>query len=282
MSKRPTRLGLRLHSDGPVLEMVDQARRAEQMGFDVVLLNDHIGFTAPLPPLVAIAAAVPNIRVSNLVLNAAFYRPGLLARDLASVDSATGGRLEIGLGAGYVEAEFTAVGLPFPSPAERIRLLEEHLIEIRRWLSDPAYSPPAVQKPPPIMIAGMGNKLLAMAAQHADIISIGGFGAEDFLSERAKYIESQAGQRFKDIELAFTFFQVSLDDHDDLSALYQVQPDADEAELRRAATLLDGSVGEAADRVRRYRDDFGITYFTFHKTEATSWGTLEKFVDAIR
>jgi probable F420-dependent oxidoreductase len=131
------RLGLSLPGDGPVSEMVARARRAEQLGFDVVLLVDHVGYTAPLPSLVAIAAAVPNIRVGNLVLNAAFYRPALLARDLASVDSATGGRLEIGLGAGYVEAEFTAVGLPFPRPAERIRLLKEHLIEIRERLSDP-------------------------------------------------------------------------------------------------------------------------------------------------
>jgi probable F420-dependent oxidoreductase len=282
MSKRPMRLGLSLPGDGPVSEMIDQARRAEQLGFDVVLLVDHLGYTAPLPPLVAIAAAVPNIRVGNLVLNTAFYRPALLARDLASVDSATAGRLEIGLGAGYVEAEFAAVGLPFPRPAGRIRLLEEHLIEIRKCLSDPTYIPPAVQKPPPIMIAGMGDKLLAMAVQYADIIAIGGLSAEDFLIERAKYIENQAGARFTEIELAFTFFQVSLDDHDDLSALYQVQPDADEADLRQAATLLDGSVTEAADRVRRYRDDLGITYFTLHKTAATSWDTLGKLVDAIR
>ncbi len=94
------RLGLSLPGTGPVSEMVDQARHAEQLGFDVVLLLDHLQTTAPLPPLVAIAAAVPNIRVSNLVLNTAFCRPGRLTRDLASVDSATGGRLEIGLGAG--------------------------------------------------------------------------------------------------------------------------------------------------------------------------------------
>ncbi len=152
------RLGLSLPGDGPVSDMVDQARRAEQMGFDVVLLVDHVGFTAPLPPLVAIAAAVPNTRVGNLVLNTALYRPGLLARDLASVDSATGGRLEIGLGAGYVEAEFATVGLPFTRPAERVRLLEEHLVEIRKCLSDPAYIPPAVQRPPRIMVAGMGDR----------------------------------------------------------------------------------------------------------------------------
>jgi hypothetical protein len=103
------------------------------------------------------------------------------------------------------------------------------------------------------MIAGMGGKLSAMAARHADIISVGGLGTEGFLADRMNYVKNQAAERLTDIELAFTFFQVSLDDHDDLSALHMVQPDADETDLRQAATLLDGSVGEAADRVRRYR-----------------------------
>ncbi len=282
MSERPIRLGLSLTCVGPISEMVDDARRAEQLGFDTVSLVDHLGFTAPLPPLVAIAASVPNIRVGNLVLNTAFYRPSLLARDLASVDSATGGRLEIGLGAGYVESEFLRIGLPFFKPAERIRLLTEHVLEIRRCFSDPGYAPPAPQKRPPILIAGMGYKLLGMAARHADIISIGGLNTEAFLAERAAYVKTQAAQRLDDIELAFAFFQVSLDDHDDLSALYLVQPDADPADLRQAATLLDGSVSEAADRIRRYREAFGITYFTLHKTSATSWGTLQKLVDAIK
>jgi probable F420-dependent oxidoreductase len=282
MSERPIRLGLSLPGTGHVSEMIDQARRAEELGFDVVLLIDHLGTTAPLPPLVAMADATSTIRVSNLVLNAAFYRPVLLARDLASIDSATGGRLEIGLGAGYVEAEFIAVGLPFATPMQRIRLVKDHIDEIRSRLSDPTYIPPAVQKPPPIMVAGMGNKLLAMAAEYADIVAIGGLGTEAFIAERAKYIQKCAAQREDELELAFTFFQVSLDDPDDLSALYQVQPDANEADLRQAATLLTGPIEAAAERIRRYRDELGITYFTFHKTEATSWPTLQKLVEAVK
>ena len=90
MTTRPIKLGLTLLG-GAVSDMVEQARRAESIGFDVILLPDHLGFTAPLAPLVAIARAVPRIQVSNLVLNTAFYRPALLARDLAGVDSATDG-----------------------------------------------------------------------------------------------------------------------------------------------------------------------------------------------
>jgi len=276
------RLGLTLSGKGPVSDLVSQARRAEQLGFDVVLLIDHLGFAAPLPPLVAMAAAAPTLRVSNMVLNAAFYRPALLARDLASVDSATGGRLEIGLGAGYVEAEFIAAGLPFPKPSERIKLVEEHVIQIRSHLSDPSSTPPSIQKPPPIMIAGMGDKMLAMAAQHADIVAVGGMGREADVAERAAYILKQAGDRANDIELAFSFFQVSLDDPSDLSVLYQVAPTAIETDLRNAATLLDGTVSAAVDRVQRLGDDAKFSYFTFNKTESTSWDTFEKLISALK
>ena len=143
MTTRPIKLGLALLGQGPVSEMIDQARRAESIGFEVILLPDHLGFTAPLVPLVAIAQAAPTVQVSNLVLNAAFYRPALLARDLASVDSATGGRLIVSLGTGYVEDEFVAAGLPFPSPGERVKRLTNHVTEIRRLLSDPGSHPAA-------------------------------------------------------------------------------------------------------------------------------------------
>ena len=92
MTTHPIKLGLALLGQGPVSEMIDQNRRAESIGFEVILLPDHsLGFTAPRCGSVAIARAAPTVQVSNLVLNAAFYRPALLAGDLASVDSATGG-----------------------------------------------------------------------------------------------------------------------------------------------------------------------------------------------
>ena len=186
-----------------------------------------------------------------------------------------------GLGAGYVEAEFVVAGLPFPKPSARLQLLKEHITEIRRQLSDPANTPPSVQKPPPIMVAGMGDRMLAMAAQHADIVAVGGMGGEAAVAERAAYILNQAGVLADDIELAFSFFQVSLDDRDDLSVLRQVAPDASEVDLREAATLLDGTVSAAVDRVQRLREA-NFSYFTFHKTEATSWDTLAKLTSALK
>jgi probable F420-dependent oxidoreductase len=282
MPPKPITLGLTLMGQNSVPEMAEDARRAESIGFDVILLPDHLGSTAPLVPLVAIAAAAPTVKVSNHVINAAFYRPALLARDLAAVDSATGGRLIISLGAGYVEQEFDAAGLPFPSPGQRVRILTEHVTEIRRLLSDPGHIPPPVQTPPPIMVAGAGNKLLTMAAQQADIVGIASMGTYADLAERVDFVKAKAGDRLDDIELSFGFFQVSIDDPGDLSVLRMLEPEAPEAELRQLTTLLDLPVSGAAERIHQLYEELGISYFSLNKTFGTSWETLEKLIAAVR
>ena len=282
MTSRPLKFSVNLFGNGSVAEMAEEGRRAEAAGFDVVMLPDHLGSTAPLVPLVAIAQAAPKLQVSNLVIDAAFYRPALLARDLASVDSATDGRLIIALGAGYVEAEFIAAGLPFPGPGARVKILTEHVTEIRRLLSDPGHIPPPMQTPPPIMVAGMGDKLLTMAAAHADIISIASLGSEADLAERVAFVKSRAGQRINDIELAFGFFQVSLDDHTDLSLIRLLDAETPDAEVRQWTTVLHGSVEQAAERIHHLRDELGISYFHLNKTPSTSWETLERLIAAVK
>lgn len=119
---KPIRLGLPLVGQNPVPEMVEEARRAKAIGFDVVLLPDHLGFTAPLVPLVAIAEAAPTVKASNLVTNASFYRPALLARprlrrlcDGWTADHLAGHRLR--------RARVRAAGLLFPSPEAELRKL---------------------------------------------------------------------------------------------------------------------------------------------------------------
>ncbi len=282
MPVKPIRFGLTLIGQNSVPEMVEEARQAESIGFDVILLPDHLGFTAPLVPLVAIAAAAPTVKVSNLVINAAFYRPALLARDLAAVDSATGGRLIISLGAGYVEQEFDAAGLPFPSPGQRVRILTEHVTEIRRLLADPGHIPPPMQTPPPIMVAGAGDKLLTMAAQQADIVAIASMGTDADLAERVSFVKAKAGDRFDDIELSFGFFQVSMDDPSDLSLVRMLEPDAPDAKLRKLTTLLDLPVSAAAERIQQLHEELGISYFTLNKSFGTSWETLAKLIASVK
>lgn len=282
MPNHPLRFGLSLLGKNPVPEMIEEARQAEAVGFDVILLPDHLQFTAPLIPLVAIAAAAPSVKVSNLVLNSSFYKPALLARDLASVDSATGGRLIIGLGTGYVGEEFIAAGIPFPSPGDRVKIVADTISEVRRLLSDSSHVPAPVQTPPPIMVAAQGDKMLTLAAQQADIVAIASMGNEADLASRVAFIKDKAGARFDSVELQFGFFQVSLDDPSDLTIIRMLEPDAPEDDIRKLTTVLDVPVSAAAERIQRLHEELGISYFTLNKTAGTSWDSLQKLISALR
>jgi probable F420-dependent oxidoreductase len=110
-----------LHSRAALLE---NARRFEDLGFDVFIVPDHLGAIAPFPALAAVAAVTSTIRLGTNVLNAGFYRPALLARDAADVAAISDDRLDLGLGAGYVREEFEAAELPYPTAGERVRHLE--------------------------------------------------------------------------------------------------------------------------------------------------------------
>jgi probable F420-dependent oxidoreductase len=279
---RPLRLGIILNHRGTLASLVDDARRAAEIGFDVILLPDHLGFSPPLIPLSTIAAAVPAVRVGNCVLNTGFYRPALLARDLTDVDAATDGRFEIGLGTGYVAEEFAEAGLPFLAPGQRVRLLTEHVDAIAAAFTGASAS---ARQRPPMMIAGSGDRLLAMAAKKADIITIGALVSEAALAERVDYIKREAADRFDEIELAFGFFQTSLDDPTDMRIIEMLAPEATDAERRAMAPVLDGSIAAATDRIARMREQLGISYFQFSViTDAmsTSWHTLDKLVTAVK
>ena len=178
--------------------VAEQAVRAERLGFDSVWVSDHFfasldryggadtlhGTLEPLTTLGGLAARTERIRLGTLVLSAAFRHPAVLAKSATAVDRLSGGRLELGLGAGWYEEEFEAFGYPFGSVAERFDLLEETLAYIgalfdgepasfegKRFRLDAAYNHPRpVQEPrPPLLVGGKGGpRLLRIAAQHAD------------------------------------------------------------------------------------------------------------------
>jgi alkanesulfonate monooxygenase SsuD/methylene tetrahydromethanopterin reductase-like flavin-dependent oxidoreductase (luciferase family) len=134
------------------------------------------------------------------------------------------------------------------------------------------------------MIGGAGDKMLAMAAERADIVSILTFGTESELVQRIQYVKERAGKRFDQIELSFCFGQVSIDDPSDLQILKQVVPEAPESQLRSMATLLDGPVEAAAERIARMHQQLGISYFTFTITggPGVTWPTLEKLIASVQ
>jgi probable F420-dependent oxidoreductase len=104
------------------------------------------------------------------VLNVSFWNPVLLARDAATLDRLSGGRLELGLGAGTIKREFDAAGIPWQPQSARVERMKDTLIEVRRLLGG-GEEPPPVQDRVPIAIGAMSGGGLAVAAEHADIIA---------------------------------------------------------------------------------------------------------------
>jgi probable F420-dependent oxidoreductase len=239
--RRPIRFGT-IASAATADQLIKTAESAEHVGFSSVALNDHFNSTvAPLLGLQAMAGATSRIRVSTAVLNQDLRHPAVLAKELATLDVLSGGRLEVGLGAGWVRADYDQSGISFDSATQRISRLEENIAILKGLFASERYSfagqhftvtdldgtpKPRQDGGPPIMIGGGGRRILSMAARHADIIQVLGasFGTSgavvDDLSsfrveafqERLEWIKDAAGNRFHEIELSLMLVFVAITD----------------------------------------------------------------------
>ena len=255
------RFGIGVRSVKSAQKLCDTVRRFEDLGFDVLHVPDHLGrfgIPAPFPTMVAAAEYSKTMRVGTFVINAAFYKPAILARDAIAVDVLSEGRLDLGLGTGYVREEFEAAEMPYPSAGERV----DHLRHTTKYLKDTA---PLI----PILIAGNGDRVLRIAAQYADIIGLTGGGVPDHpghdpLAERIDFVRAAAGDRFADLELNIAITGVPTDSSGipDLALTRGYAPDATEEQLLALPTVLTGTPRDIADTLRARRDTYGITYFT--------------------
>ncbi|GAA3065596.1 TIGR03621 family F420-dependent LLM class oxidoreductase [Pseudonocardia yunnanensis] len=273
---RPFRFGVTMLADsGSRTVWQDKARQVEDLDYDVLLLPDHLSMPAPFPALLS-AAEVTALRVGTSVLNAGFYRPALLARDVAEADQLTEGRLELGLGAGYAEAEFVAAGLPFPSAGKRLEHLADTVGELRRMFA--SGSPAVYQQPgPPLMLAGDGDRMLRLAATEADVVGFAGWSLakpgvdpQKALAERVEFVRVAAGERFGRLELNLLVPAVSVSGELDLSVVRRTAPDLDDEHILRMPSVLYGSAQQIAETLHGYRQELGLTYFTvldLHMTE---------------
>jgi probable F420-dependent oxidoreductase len=266
-ASRAFRFSIGIHSAKSSAALHDKARRLEDFGFDAIHLPDHLGAPAPFPVLTAIAAATSTVRLGTYVLNACFYKPALLARDAAAVNDLSDGRLELGLGAGYVREEFEAAELPYPSARQRVDYLEHVTTYLKKRL-------PSV----PILIAGNGNRLLTVAAQHADIIGLTGAndrGADDALAERVEFVRGAAGDRFTDLELNLAITAVSdSSGKPDLSMTRRYAPDLSDEELLALPAVLSGSPRDIADTLRGYQQTYGLTSVTVQEHHAETFAKV--------
>jgi probable F420-dependent oxidoreductase len=282
---RPFRFGIALAGstlrDPPALR--ERARLAESLGYAVALVPDHLQHQlSPLPAMTFVAAATTRLRVGSFVFVGDFRLPGVLARELATLDVLSGGRVEVGLGAGYNADDYAIAGLSMGTAGERIGRLEETVGRLKACLSARDTWPEPVQQPrPPVMIGGGGRRLLSLAGREADIVSLAPRTRSDepiewrsitveATEEKVGWVRLAAGERFAELELN-TYSAVMpprvTDDagaiareYIELAAARWPGFDLTEAEFLDSPHVFIGTADELAGKLERMRERFGISY----------------------
>lgn len=277
MGERPFRFGVTGAEASDLASWTKSAKRAESLGYSTFLLPDTLNTPAPLPALAAAAAVTTTLRLGTWVLCDPLRNPRVLAWEVATLDRLSGGRFELGLGAGRPGAERDAalLGVAYGSPGERVQRLADSLATMRTLLGgdEPGF-PGAVQQPGvPVLVAASGPRLLAFAARQADIVAFGWPPAttEEQARERVAQVRDAAPERFDELELAAGLIAVGDGDYPWLARMgTDVRTLADAG----AVTVLSGTAKQMADALRRRRDALGLSYFTVPAQAAQSFAPV--------
>jgi probable F420-dependent oxidoreductase len=301
----PFRFGVQLgiDSDWPLLTTPrawrDLARQVEDLGYSSLLLADHFRNTfAPIPALVAAAEATSTLRVGTLAINNDLRHPVILANEMATLDILSGGRSELGIGAGWDDADYRVAGIPKASPGARIARLEEALQVIKGYFSgepmtfhgdqysvtDLVGLPRPTQRPhPPILVGGGGRRVLTLAAQQADIVGInppikGAIGRETGVrataaatDEKVSWIREAAGRRIDDIELNIMVFYAAVTSHQGdtaRDAWFTGEMDLSVDDALASPHMLVGTTDQMTDLLLERRERWGVGYWIFQGVEA--------------
>ncbi|HZC41765.1 MAG TPA: TIGR03621 family F420-dependent LLM class oxidoreductase [Streptosporangiaceae bacterium] len=297
-------------------EFAAMCRRAESHGYDTIFAADHLGHAAPFQAVVAAAAATERVRVGTLVINVPFWNPALLAREIATADILTGGRLEVGLGSGHMKWEFDEAGIGWESHAARAARLSATIGELARLFAGDGYEQQAELRQrlgfgpllpvqhrgfgghgPPLLVGGSGDRVLRIAAGTADIVGIGGLfqrqgeppgvfrlctAAE--ADERVRFARECAGDRAAAIAWhALTQAVVVTGDRrkaaGELAEQYRGTVTADEILVN--PFLFVGTIEDMAEQVIRNRDRYGFTYYTVHEPYLDAFAPVIERVRAL-
>ncbi len=289
---RPFRFGTGSFGADSAEAWREEARKGEALGYDTFLMPDHFGHQlAPVPALMAAAMATTSIRIGTAVFDNDFRQPAMLAKEMAPIDILSEGRLELGIGAGWIKAEYEQAGISFDPPSVRVERMQEPFHVIKGlWGDDPfSYSvhhytiiemqgwPKPPQRPrPPIMIGCGAKRMLSFAARQADIIGIiapatpGGrldtlSDSEERVCEQVSWVREAAGDRFDRIELPMLFWAVRVTDDryagaEDI-ARTRYRPTTPEQILASPYYLI-GSIEGIAERLLEMRERFSVSYIT--------------------
>lgn len=302
----PFRFAIQSYRAESLREWVEISRRTEDAGYSTLHLADHylgpgsmieptkhrVQTLAAIPAMTAAAMATSTLRIGSRMACVGYHLPTILTKEMATIDVLSDGRLEIGLGAGWLANEYEALGIPFDPPARRIRLLRETTefmklaftsaeeVDYRgEFITSFGYVavPQVIQRPhPPIMIGGGAPKVLGLAGELADIVSInynnssGVLGARSIESSTVEetrkkigWVQAGAGERFDSIELEIAAMFVSVEGHSEVPASeVALRAGMTEEELVHFPHALVGTVDSICEELQRRREELGFSYVT--------------------
>lgn len=290
MTARPFRFGVQASSAASREAWTDLARRVEANGYSTLTMPDH--FTeqlAPVPALMAAADATTSLRVGALVWDNDYKHPVVLAKELATMDVLSDGRLEIGLGAGWMVSDYEQAGIAYDPAPVRIDRFEEGLAVIRGAMGTDPFSftgthytvsgydgrPKPVQRPcPPILIGGGGKRVLSVAAREADIVGINGtmhagvVGPDAIatmtaaaVDDKVGIVRAAAGARLDHIEMNVRAFMVNVtDDHRGAIEFLSKALSVETTMVEQTPFALIGPPAKLVDDLLERRERWGFSY----------------------
>lgn len=303
--KHPFRFGVNITDIKSGEELRATARKMEDLGYSTFSSGDHFRFgLAPIVPLMAVAEATTTLRVGTLVLGNDFRHPAVVARELATLDVLSNGRLELGLGTGWEQVDYVQPGIPLDSPGVRVGRLEEAIQIFKQFFGEQPVNfagayytitnlngiPKPIQSPhPPLLIGGGSKRMLSIAGREADIVSINlkttADGQLDLASasaeatdQKIEWVRQAAGERFADLELNVLMLAVLITDdpHQALAEkfakwginLQDISQIISVEALLASPHFLVGTENEIAELLQARRERFGISYYTLFGEES--------------
>ena len=289
---RPFRFAVDAPDPLPGRSWLDTAREVEALGYSTLFCPDHLDDgVAPIAAMSAAAAVTTTLNVGSLVLACDYRHPAVVGRELTMIDQISGGRVEVGLGAGWKSADYRQSGMPMERPGVRVSRMIEHATILRRLFTEPSVtfhgehyqvdelvcSPgPVSAAGPKFLIGGGAPRVLRFAGGFADIVgvnpsihsgTIDAAAAQDAhpdrVDEKFGWVGEGAGERLGDLE--FNVWLAAADITDDRAGAVEFMSEAfgvEPAAALESPMLLVGTVEQVIDDLLRRRERWGYSYIT--------------------
>jgi probable F420-dependent oxidoreductase len=301
---RPFRFGVQYSKAEDGAAWRSHARKLEDLGYSTMFIPDHFGDEwGPLVALTVAAEATKHLKVGSLVLDNDYRHPLVLAKELATLDLVSEGRLEVGMGAGWMRSDYEQSGMAYDAPGIRVSRLEESVRLLKQlWTGEPvdfagehyelsqATCLPKPHTPggPPLLIGGGSRRVLRLAVEHADIIGVnpslasGAVDAQSIAStapaayaERLGWIREAAGERFADLELQSLVFVAQIGRPkavvaEEMAALMGFPAE----DVAASSTVLIGTEDEIVETLQRRREEMGFSYWVLHGADVDGFAPV--------